>query len=787
VQIEEKVETKRLASGFGAATVSELTSDLVTINWEEPNDTGGVKIIHYLIVMRETDKTKYKKIAEVDADVHSYTVTKVKEDYEYHFRVYAQNEVGISREAAELATSVKIPKRKKEKKLAEEPSKPVDETAVVVEESTAKDDKTAALVEETTVEIEETATAVVESTAIVEEVADKVEETATVVEEHFEAEVCLPPQKTKDEAETELTLIQKPKEESEAETTTEEESETEEETEKEEEEEKEPVKEPEPEPVTEAAKQPEVGAPVTEPEKPAPVKKQLILEGVKVEEEQFEKVVQEVSEQVQIEEKVETKRLASGFGAATISELTSDSVTINWEEPKDTGGVKIIRYLIVMRESDKTKYKKIAEVDANVHSYTVTKLKEDHEYHFHVYAQNEVGISAEAAELATSVKIPKRKKEKKPTEEPSKPVEEVATVVEETAVKVEETAVEAEEAAVVVEETAVAVEKTDVQAEETTSVVQEAVEVVVSLPVEQTIEEAKTELVLIEKSKEESEAEATAEVETEKKEETKKEVESELEPVKAPEPEAATEPVKEPEVEAPVTEPEKPAPIKKQLILEGVKVEEEQFEKVVQEVSEDVQIEERVETKRLASGFDAATVSELTSDSVTINWEEPNDTGGVKIIRYLIVMRESDKTKYKKIAEVDADVHSYTVTKLKEDHEYHFRVYAQNEVGISTDAAETATSVRIPKRKKEKKEKTEPTPETVEEIVETQTHVESQEHTQEIVTEEEHVVQEVSHLLSAVTITRFLRLIKLLFTVNLLKQYFVDVEYGSIHCLIICL
>jgi len=164
----------------------------------------------------------------------------------------------------------------------------------------------------------------------------------------------------------------------------------------------------------------------------------------------------------------------------------------------------------------------------------------------------------------------------------------------------------------------------------------------------------------------------------------------------------------------------------------------------VQEVSEEVHVDQKVETKKLATGFGAVTVSELTSDSLMLNWEEPKDTGGLKIIRYLIVMRESDKAKYKKIAEVDGDTHSYTVTKIKEDHDYHFRVYAQTEAGISTEAAETAASVKIPKRKKEKKEKApkaESTPESVEEKVEVETLVEGQEHI-EIVKEEMQVVQE---------------------------------------------
>jgi len=373
---------------------------------------------------------------------------------------------------------------------------------------------------------------------------------------------------------------------------------TEEETEENEEEETEPVMKP----VEELVKQPEVDKPAAVPEKPAAIKKQLVLEGVTVEQEQFEKVLQEVSDEVRTEEKVETQTI---FVKKETEEIVTDEKQVAIEEKR--------------------------------------------------------------------------------------------------------------------EEIKVAVE--------------EKVETSITVTDEKTTDEATAELTLAEKPKEEIKVE---EVTT--KEETEEQEESEAEPVTEP----VEEPVKQPDVEKPAAEPEKPAASKKQLVLEGVKVEVEQFEKVVQEANEEVQIVEEVETKRLPSGFEDVTVSELTSDSVTLEWEEPTDTGGVKIIRYLIVMRESDKAKYKKIGEVDGDIHSFTATKVKEGHEYHFRVYAQNEVGISKEAAEVATSVNIPKRKKEKKAPApvpEPTPETVEEKVETETVVVTKQ-AEEIIREEEHVVHE---------------------------------------------
>ena len=447
----------------------------------------------------------------------------------------------------ELPESVKEPEQEPVKELAKEPQ--VEKPVIEPEKPSAV--KKQLVLESVKVEEEQ-------FEKVVQELSEEV-----YIEENVETKrLAFGFEKTKDEGEAERILTKEPKE---TESAT-----PEDETEKEMESEPEPLKEPEQEPINEPVKEPQVEKPVIESEKPTTVKKQLVLEGVKVEEEQFEKVVQEVSEEVHIEETVETKILASGFGAATVSELTSESLTLNWEEPKNTGGVKIIHYLIVMKETDSTKYKKIAQVDGDVHSYTVTKVKKGHEYHFRVYAQNEVGISTEAAEIATSVKIPKTKKEKKPADEPTKPAE----------------------------------------------AVEEVVEAEVSLSAEKAKDEAEAELTLIEEPK------VTV---IEPIAEEKMEEEEELEPVKEPEKEPVEEPVEETEVDKPVIEPEKTVAVKKQLVLEGAKVEEEQFEKVVQEIGEEVHIEEtRVVT---VSGDETIEVSKtsLVTETKTISHDEKSD------------------------------------------------------------------------------------------------------------------------------------------------------------------
>ncbi len=90
--------------------------------------------------------------------------------------------------------------------------------------------------------------------------------------------------------------------------------------------------------------------------------------------------------------------------------------------------------------------------------------------------------------------------------------------------------------------------------------------------------------------------------------------------------------------------------------------------------------------------------TDVTCESVTLTWEAPESDGGATIKQYVIVMRDADKKKFKEAGQVEATVLTFTVTKVKENHEYFFRVYAENEVGISESAAETSQPIRIPKK-----------------------------------------------------------------------------------------
>lgn len=127
-----KAEVKRVPSGFRDANVLEVTPESVLLSWAPPSDDGGSKISSYIVVMCEGDKNKYKKVGQVSGSTLTYEVTKVKEGHEYLFRIYAENEVGIGTEAAEVISPVKIPKQKKTKK---EITKTEAEIAVVAEET----------------------------------------------------------------------------------------------------------------------------------------------------------------------------------------------------------------------------------------------------------------------------------------------------------------------------------------------------------------------------------------------------------------------------------------------------------------------------------------------------------------------------------------------------------------------------------------------------------------------------------------------------------------------------
>ena len=89
--------------------MTDLKADSVSLAWDSPDSDGGAPIKQYLIVMRDAKKKKFKKVGKVEGNVTSFAVTSnLEPNGEYYFRVYAENQAGVSESAAELDNSVKV-------------------------------------------------------------------------------------------------------------------------------------------------------------------------------------------------------------------------------------------------------------------------------------------------------------------------------------------------------------------------------------------------------------------------------------------------------------------------------------------------------------------------------------------------------------------------------------------------------------------------------------------------------------------------------------------------------
>ena len=75
-------------------------------------------------------------------------------------------------------------------------------------------------------------------------------------------------------------------------------------------------------------------------------------------------------------------------------------------------------------------------------------------------------------------------------------------------------------------------------------------------------------------------------------------------------------------------------------------------------------------------------VKDVKKDCATITWKKPDDDGGKEIMSYIVERKDRNSDKWERVTDCVAG-QSYTVTKLKEGHEYDFRVIAENQNGES--------------------------------------------------------------------------------------------------------
>lgn len=94
-------------SAPGVPNVTEIGRDFAHLSWDKPEADGGARIQGYWIDKREAGASSWTRINLTLSITNQICVSNLIEDRQYEFRVFAQNEAGLS--AASLAsTSVRI-------------------------------------------------------------------------------------------------------------------------------------------------------------------------------------------------------------------------------------------------------------------------------------------------------------------------------------------------------------------------------------------------------------------------------------------------------------------------------------------------------------------------------------------------------------------------------------------------------------------------------------------------------------------------------------------------------
>lgn len=91
-------------------------------------------------------------------------------------------------------------------------------------------------------------------------------------------------------------------------------------------------------------------------------------------------------------------------------------------------------------------------------------------------------------------------------------------------------------------------------------------------------------------------------------------------------------------------------------------------------------------------------VTDITTTSVTLTWEEPLTNGGVDITGYPIERYDLGEKKWMKVGVADPNDRMYQVTNLLTSHEYYFRITAENLAGTSPKV-ESPESVLLSRNK----------------------------------------------------------------------------------------
>lgn len=91
----------------GTPKVLEVGGDFVNLSWDKPETDGGARIQGYWIEKREVGSQTWQRVNALISLTNQINITNLIEGRQYEFRVFAQNEAGLSPES-KASTSVKV-------------------------------------------------------------------------------------------------------------------------------------------------------------------------------------------------------------------------------------------------------------------------------------------------------------------------------------------------------------------------------------------------------------------------------------------------------------------------------------------------------------------------------------------------------------------------------------------------------------------------------------------------------------------------------------------------------
>jgi len=74
----------------------EVDASYITLAWSSPANDGGSPLTGYVIEKKDVKRADYMFLANVDAMTLQYQATRLFEGCEYLFRVFAENQAGLS-------------------------------------------------------------------------------------------------------------------------------------------------------------------------------------------------------------------------------------------------------------------------------------------------------------------------------------------------------------------------------------------------------------------------------------------------------------------------------------------------------------------------------------------------------------------------------------------------------------------------------------------------------------------------------------------------------------------